>query len=243
MASTAFVKRLRALAKELAAEVKHAPALGPDDLAPTAKDEGRASKLLELQALYELSIWLSHHGWEVSLAGHHPPRFVNRPLPKESASYFVITKAGRAYQLVHGTQINDQHGRPRAPDISLQKGSATNAPGVGDVIAIWDMKLRGDLGSSPAKRITDGELSRFLILMDWLEVPGVAGSATPLCEFPPAFEVSGLITNGRAPYEPVHVLCFEGISVTEHFANASTPTKPTRVDHRAHVPPGRAAKR
>jgi hypothetical protein len=63
-------------------------------------------------------------------------------------------------------------------------------------------------------------------------------AAAPLAELPPAFEVSGLLTNGLRPTEEAPLFLEEGISVAEKFTDADTRTSPSRAEHLARSSPG-----
>jgi hypothetical protein len=154
-----------------------------------------------------------------------------------------LQRAGAEWQLVHGTEILDQFGRPRAPDLSLQTGNAPPDPTLKHVVAIWDAKLRGRTGQARDRPITDGEFRSFVVLLRWLEVPAPGDPAEALLgDFPPAFQVRGLITNGRGPTEPDAVFLDERVAVVEHFQHAGTPCSPARRAHliaaAAHKTPG-----
>ena len=63
----------------------------------------------------------------------------------------------------------------------------------------------------------------------WLNPP--LPGKDPLGEWPEAFSVCALISNGRRPTEPEGVLIEAGVSVVEHFRGANTPAWPSRAEH------------
>lgn len=231
MATTSLVSRTEELSKHL----KEALQLLPSDDPMGLDEKGRpeASFLFEMVVLHALVVELKARGWTVEAVprnGKH--RFPRGPALKANHSWIRLERDGTKWQLVHGTQIRDRFGKPRAPDLSLQKGDAPLDPEAKHVVAIWDAKLRGESEAAQGASISDGEFRSFLSVLYWLNVPEPGDPAeAPLASFPPAFEVRGLITNGKRPTEPDALFLHEGVGVTEHFATANTPCHPARHAH------------
>ncbi len=233
MASISLVEQVKRLAAALTSIVDALPPLTADEFDPEQRDASNAAFLFELKILYTLLAKLAADGWQVRVERKGTRvHFVRRPLPKAQASHFLIARLGAQYQIVHGTQVKDIFGEPRAPDITLQKGDASETPKWDDVIAMWDAKLRGTTSAPCENRVDDKEFARFVQVMELLQVPDVHGSDVPLADLSACFEVTGIITNGRGPTEKPHFFYWYGASVVEQFLNANSATAPTRAEHK-----------
>lgn len=196
------------------------------------------SFLFELRVLFELLDYLKNSkGWTVT--PEHKPNgqycFLRAPGLKKNATFFRVKKNAESYQVTHGSKIQDRYGEKRAPDISLQTGNAPLEPTHSDVLAIWDAKLRGSRGTLSDKRITDSEFGKFVYFMEVLNIKRPAQGLIPK-DWPPALEVSALITNGEEPTEPRNAMLDRGFSVTSHYNGPKTQTEPSRRDHFRHRP-------
>lgn len=237
MASVSVVSDVRRLAAALSSVVQALPPPTAHEFDPEKRDANNAAFLFELKILYTVLARLAADGWQVWVERKGARiHFVRRPMPKAEASHFLIERAGAQYQFVHGTQVEDIVGEPRAPDITLQKGNASENPKWGDVIAMWDAKLRGTTSAPSDKRVDDKEFARFVQVMELLHVPNVHDSDVPFAELPACIEVSGIITNGRGPSEKPPFFFFYGASVVEQFLHADSPMSPTRAEHKVAPP-------
>ncbi len=116
--------------------------------------------------------------------------FPRKPANKRGRPRFMLTSAKGDWQLCAGTKVRDLHGDTRAPDISLQRGTASEDPNLDDVDAIWDAKYK-----SSGSRISSHEFSEFA---RWLEVLNLRARASPSCIASAAPDLAGhaLVTNG-----------------------------------------------
>ena len=228
MASAPLVDTVHQISRELRRVASLLP--NEDPLQPPPGTKNVPSFLFEIRVLLVLLRALKELGWTITFERRSEHiRFVRSPAPKSTGSFFWITKDKSQFQITQGTQIIDRHGQPRAPDISLQSGTAGPAPTHGDVLAIWDAKLRGQSGRVTDKRVSDAEFRSFVMVRAWLAPPLPGNDA--LSEWPVAFGVCALISNGRRPTEPEAVFIEAGVSVVEQFTDENTPTWPTRADH------------
>jgi hypothetical protein len=153
------------------------------------------------------------------------------PRAKAEVSYFRLVMQRGEFQLVHGAKVADRFGTPRAPDLCLQRKEATDSPMHDDVLAIWDIKLRGESGDAESRRVSKGEFGYFVLLADVLAVPAPGPRVEFLRGWPSAFQVSGLITNGLAPLESDDLLLEKGICVVDQFSGQGSQGAPTWGDH------------
>ncbi|WP_127587909.1 hypothetical protein [Paenibacillus koleovorans] len=237
MASPQMVDRILNLPRNLQNSMGLLP---KDDLYTSVTQRGDADNFLfELKVLFSLLDYLTTHGWRCTIANKQMSviRLPRSPGLKKNFSYFVVehTKTGQIWQIVHGTQIEDQFGEPRAPDISLQTENASIQPTYRDIKAIWDAKLRGTDDDLLDNVISDSEYRSFVWVKDKLRIPWPNSTEDVLAGWPPAFEVCALITNGKSPTENVKVFLSDHASITAQFKDASTPTFPRRMDY--HKPP------
>lgn len=209
---------------------------------PSSKD--KEYFLFELKVLFSLLEHLASHGWEISATNKQMDKITlpRSPGHKGNFTYFCITnkETGGQWQVVHGTQIRDPFDEERAPDISLQRSGASTSPTFKDVVAIWDAKFRGhgDKKADDKKaddNMNDAEYRSFVWVRDKLKIPRPHSSTDPLVGWPPAYEVSALITNGDGPTENERVLLEDAVSVTCWFKDADSPTYPSREKHRSHI--------
>jgi hypothetical protein len=228
MANASLVSRTHQLSQGLARVLS----LLPKDV---DLSESAASFLFEVRVLTSMVSALDSDGWHVKAVKRQGRLVLHRaPGKKCNASYLQIEKGMTKYQIVTGSQISDRYGEPRAPDISLQQDGAPDEPSCEHVIAIWDAKLRGDTGAADKDRVSDAEFARFVFVHEALDLGPPGTRDAVLGKWPASFQVSGLVTNGTGPSEPSSVFLDKGVSVVEHFANATTPCKPNRSAHLAY---------
>lgn len=234
MASASLVATVHSLSRQLNEVCRELP--GQDPLELFSSKEPVAWFLFEIKVLWILVVQLARDNWTIDIVARDG-RFVyaRTPRRKSDVSYFTIRRGPAAFHLVHGSQIDDVYGQPRAPDISLQHADSGERPHYQHVRAIWDAKLRGESADPDSHRISDQEFARFVLVKEWLRLPDPGGAEDVLEGWPPAFEVSALVTNGRPPSEPSDVLLERGVSVTQHFSSADTPCAPSRLQHIAHA--------
>ncbi|MGO4372295.1 hypothetical protein AB4Z21_16295 [Paenibacillus sp. MCAF20] len=191
--------------------------------------------LFELKVLFSLLNYLTTHDWKCTVANKQSNviRLPKSPGFKRNFSYFDIehSNSGQKWQVVHGTQIEDRLGEPRAPDISLQTENASLSPSYRDVKAIWDAKLRGTDDDVSDNIISDSEYRSFVWVKEKLGIPLPNSTEDVLAGWPPAFEVCSLITNGKCPTENTKVFLADSTSITAQFIDAKTQTFPKRIDH------------
>jgi hypothetical protein len=234
MASPQMVNRILDLSRNLRNAMNLLPT---DDLYTVDTKRGDAENFLfELKVLFSLLNYLTTHGWKCTVANRQSSSVIRLPKSpglKQNFSFFIIehAKTGRKFQVVHGTQIEDRLGEPRAPDISLQTENASLRPSFRDVKAIWDAKLRGTVDDVSDNVISDAEYRSFVWVKDKLGIPWPNSSEDVLAGWPPAFEVCALITNGKCPTENVQVFLADRTSITAQFTDAKTQTFPKRIDH------------
>lgn len=94
--------------------------------------------------------------------------FPRGPAAKRGRPYFRLHVAGKTFQLCLGTKIADRHGHERAPDISLQQGSASDTPTHNDVLNAWDAKYR-ELPHND-ERLTHDEVALFRMWRELLQL-------------------------------------------------------------------------
>jgi hypothetical protein len=229
MASPSLVDTVHQLSAELRGIANLLP--HEDPLQPPPGKENVPSFLFEISTLVALLRALKNQGWTITAeprAGR--VRLVRAPARKSTGSVFHIEKAPRKFQITQGTKVSDRHGEPRAPDICLQRGTASDSPTHHDVLAIWDAKLRGHSGLVTEERISDPEFRSFVMIRAWLAPPRPPNDE-PLADWPEAFRVCALISNGLRPTEPEAVLIEAGVSIVEQFGDEHTPAWPSRLDH------------
>jgi hypothetical protein len=117
--------------------------------------------------------------------------FPRKPANKRGRPRFTVKSRHGDWQLCAGTKIRDLHGDSRAPDISLQRGTASEDPDLHDVAAIWDAKYK-----RKGARISSHEFSEF---SRWLEVLNLRSNAAPSVITSAARDLGGhcLVTNGE----------------------------------------------
>lgn len=228
MASPSLVDQVRDLSREL----RQVAALLPNDdpLQPPNGKKNAPSFLFEVRVLLALLRGLTRSGWRITVerrAGQ--VRLVRGPARKIRGSFFRVTRAETMFQLTQGTQVQDRHGEPRAPDICLQRGEAGDEPSFQDVLALWDAKLRGTSGKVTDEPVSDDALRSFAMIRAWLAPPHPGED--PLSGWPDAFTVCAIVSNGRKPTEPVGVLIEAGVSIVEKFGDENTPAWPSRQEH------------
>ncbi|MBY0264963.1 MAG: hypothetical protein K2W84_01035 [Burkholderiales bacterium] len=137
------------------------------------------------------------------------------PANKSNFSFFCLTEKSDQnfiYQLCPGTNVEDMHGKLRAPDISLQKGDAPMNPTFNDVIACWDAKHSIHVGNT----LPDTAVSDFAYTVAQFGKPVPPAKWTSLVKLP-ALRCSGLLTNGEWSTEPDAALAAAGIAETKNF--------------------------
>ncbi|KAA8782583.1 hypothetical protein EC604_01815 [Paenibacillus amylolyticus] len=230
-----MVKNIQKLSKDLSRVINLLPR--EDLYTSVANPNYAADYLFEMKVLFSLLDHMTKGGWSGSVENRQGQGNIvlpRKPGLKRNFSYFILENkvTKEKWQVVHGTKIKDPFGELRAPDISLQVGNAGVNPTYRDIKAIWDAKLRGKEDSLTNKRISDSEYQSFAWLRENLRVPRPNSADDPLAGWPQAFEVSALITNGDGPTENDQVLLNNGVSITRHFQNATTPTHPRRQLHK-----------
>ncbi len=228
MASPQVVDQIRQLSEMMEQIVTVLPQ--EDPFQPAGEEKPAAPFLFEMKILLELLLALKESGWIIDI--ERPGgriKFVRSPGKKATASFFRLSKDGTKRQITQGTRVKDPYDRPRAPDICLQDGDTGLEPTYKDVLALWDAKLRGKRETAAERRVTDAEFRSFAMIRKWLQPP-LPGNDV-LGEFPPAFSVCALITNGKKPTEPAAVLLDEGVSVVATYAGVQSAIWPTRQEH------------
>src|SRR5262249_16822114 len=89
-----------------------------------------------------------------------------------------------------------------------------------------------------SQRISDAEYARFAKVRAWLDPPHPGTPDDRLADFPPAFQVCGIITNGQPVGEPDAVFFQEAVSITANYLDPTTGCYPSRA---AHVNPDQPA--
>ncbi len=232
MAATPLVNDIHRLSRDLGRLCSLLP--GQDPLALFSSKKPAAHFLFEVKVVWCLLARLANDQWSIEPVPRGG-RFVYAmsPAAKRNVSYFMIRYGTDSYHLVHGAQIDDAHGEPRAPDISLQSKDGREQPTYEHVLAIWDAKLKGTTGAPTNKRVTDAEFARFAKVREWLRVPRPGDPRDILASWPAAFQVSAIITNGQPPSEPDSVFLECSVSVVKEFQSADSPCVPSRTAHLA----------
>jgi len=232
MASPSLVVAVRELADRLRAILRALPR-DEDPFEPKPGRKAAPSFLFEMVALVGLLQALKDRGWAVreALPRQRPLRFLRAPGRKDGTTYFEVQKGDTRLQVVHGSELRDAFNFTQAPDISLQRGTASTDPTYGDLIAMWDMKLKGRVVGPVDSRIEKTDLGTFVWMRRQLRLqpPGLADDV--LDDFPAAFSVSGLIGNGNQPFVSAESLLEEGVSCVAPYETAASPAKPTRSEH------------
>jgi hypothetical protein len=235
-----MVSEIQELSKLLSRALRLQP--GEKPLPPRKGKKDTSAFLFEMKVLFGLLLRLRRNGWDIQIVRPYNDgkvSFVRNPAKKTSGTYFIISKDGLVFHLVHGTKIQDMHGEPRAPDISLQLPQGGDSPTYADVLAMWDAKLRGTNAGPAEERISDNEYARFAKVREWLQLPRPGTPNDTLDLWPPAFEVSGLISNGRRNTEPETIYFADAVSVVEHYDGPSKQCYPSRQQHINHSRPKR----
>jgi hypothetical protein len=132
--------------------------------------------------------------------GHKKHNFPRKPAEKQGWPRFdVYSKPQQQllWQICAGTKIKDIHGKKRTPDISFQKGTASDWPDYNDVELIWDAKFRKNY----VDRISHHELSDFARWLDLLEIRKTIKPNIKLIIYNRMVN-NCLITNGKESTEP-----------------------------------------
>lgn len=228
MASPPLVDQVHDLSEGLRTLANLLPNEHP--LRPDPGKKNAPSFLFEIFVLLAMLRGLKRLGWEiVAQLRDGKVRLVRGPAAKASGSYFRIARESTVLQVTQGTRIKDRLDRDRAPDLCLQRGDADDKPTFRDVLAIWETKLRGTTGEVTTKRISDSEFRSFAMIRDWLAPP--APGEDPLSEWPAAFRVCAIVSNGRRPTEPRPVLIDARVSIVENFSDENTAIWPSRQEH------------
>ncbi len=208
--------------------------LPPEDpLSPAPGRKNAPSFLFEIKVLLDLLDVLSTSGWSIVTTYREGRiRLVRAAAAKSMGSFFTITRGGSQFQIAQGTKILDIHDESRAPDISLQRKDSGDEPTYRDVLAIWDAKLRGQTGQTTKTRISDPEFRSFVLVRKWLKAPCSTFDDIP-ADWPPAFRVCALISNGRSPSEPESVFIEGCISVVQKYEGANSEPWPSLQQHTA----------
>ena len=158
--------------------------------------------IYELYILFELILQLSRF-YKIKYnpgVGKNQHCFPKKPANKAGRPNFeVYSRHTRSliWQICAGTKIVDKVNMKRAPDISFQKGSASDLPTFDDVELIWDAKYKSDSNT----RITHKEISEFARWIDTLELRMTVIANLQLSQFH-RMTANCLITNGKESTEP-----------------------------------------
>ncbi len=183
--------------------------------------------IYELYILFSLILDLSSY-YDVDYkegTGDNKNRFPQKPANKAGRPRFDIRSRQNGnllWQVCAGTKITDNQSVERAPDISFQKGSASNTPTHNDVEMIWDAKYR----KNPEDRITHSEVAAFIL---WIDLLNLKNSPKPSLQLNRLREMVAncLITNGRESTEPDGVLNRYDLKEVCSFYPGETPeTRP-----------------
>lgn len=230
MATPPLVSDIHRLSRSIGLILDRLP--GRDPLARYNGKKPAAHFLFEVKVLWCLVERLAATGWTIiPIPRNGKFVYARGPAEKRTRSYFIIVFHNQLYHLVHGTKIRDTHDQSRAPDISLQSDESGDCPNHEHVLAVWDAKLKGTTGAPTPKRLSDAEFARFLKVCEWLRVPKPGDSRDVLESWPPAFQVSAIITNGLHPSEPDSVFFECSVSVVGHFDSVDSPCAPSRNAH------------
>lgn len=213
--SQSIVQRLRQASKKL----KKAAVWNGTDLAVDATKDDYIFELLcyfgaALHAQSDFSIEVTGNIETVSPKSCKA-KWPKKPGNKENFSYLSLKdKVGgnERYQLCPGINIEDMHGKGRAPDINLLNKDVGDHPKHTDLLACWDAKYT----SREDTRLPDTAVSDFIYTFKQLGSPT---QKTPWSKSTgdKVFAQSGLITNGQESTEPVKALLCHGISETNNF--------------------------
>lgn len=137
-----------------------------------------------------LALQRRFHVTYVPGSGRSAHGFPRKAANKQGRPRFLVSGPAGSWQLCAGTKIRDMHGDARAPDISLQRGDASDDPDANDVEAIWDAKYK-----TRDSRISSHEFSEFA---RWLEVFNLRARPAPSPVTSTAGDLAGhaLVTNG-----------------------------------------------
>lgn len=242
MADPALVDQVHQLADALRSILVLMPADDPLHREDDKKDV--PSFLFEMRVLAELLDALRSQFAVSCVRRGRYVVFARAPAKKANKSYVVLSNETGTYHLCIGTKHPDRYGSEQAPDLSLQRvilrpRRELDAPEnqkdeeAGILIAIWDAKLRGESSAPSNDELTKPEVAEFIYMLDALQL---VGRLPPDLEgWPPAFEVSSLITNGRSSAHPSLVFFEKSFSETPGFVDATTPCRPNRNEHRLHA--------
>jgi len=236
MANPSLVNEVKALSLELRKALSLSP--GPDIYNDVTRGGVKRPDdfLFEVKAYFSLVLWLKNNGWAISVENQigNKVKLAFSPGAKEHFTYFKIQSSSwGTWHLVHGTEIASMiPGVPISPDISLQHPSAKNHPSAGQIWAIWDAKFHGSNVHSKQsqKRLTRREYQSVVWNRDKLNVPKPPHDC-PLEHFPPAFEVSGIITNVQGLQSSKEMSKADKISIVVNFQDATSPTSLARKEH------------
>lgn len=146
-------------------------------------------------------------------------RWPKKPGMKKNFSYFNLLDCKTntvQFQLCPGINIEDLHGKLRAPDINLLRAGASIDPTHIELLACWDAKHT----SNPTSRLPDTAVSDFVYTFQQLGAPTPPMAWTGSMSNA-AYLRSGLLTNGNMSTEPDSALNAHSVSETYFF-----PTKP-----------------
>lgn len=144
----------------------------------------------------------------------HQDAFPRKSAKKEGRPKFeIFDKTNLKLQICAGTKIKDIVGKFRSPDISFQKGSASDKPTYKDIELIWDAKYRKKVGD----KITEKDFSSF---SRWLELLQLRNQIKPGIKMNDLKELKGncLVTNGKRSTENDEERRRSDIKEVENFA-------------------------
>lgn len=229
MASISLVDRVHELSERLAGVLSLLPS--EDPLLRASGEKDTADFLFEIVVLTELLVGIKPRATVSVVRRSDKIVLARKPAKKRNKTYFIVTFGEIKYELLHGIKVADRFTGTQAPDLTLQAASGDDEAEFSKVRAIWDAKLRGETGLAASERVSKGDLTSFLHMLDALAVPTPGDPRDVLDGWPKAFEVSGIISNGALPFAPRKLFLEKGCSATESFVDFSSHCQPSRAEH------------
>jgi hypothetical protein len=213
-------RRIARELREAAARLKSAAVWKGSDL---AVDAAKDSYVFELLCYFNVAL-AAKERFAVSLDGKLESRkggkFVARwpksPGHKGNFSYLRLkSEAGNEYQLCPGIEIEDKHGKSRAPDVNLLAGSAGSSPSYRDLLACWDAKY----SENTAAPLADQAVADFIYTYQQLGKPELPAAWRSLVRGAP-YERSGIFTNAQRSSERDEAFAENGLAETSGFPHS-----------------------
>ena len=183
--------------------------------------------IFELYILFELilDLKLSYKVVYNPGMGSNQNQFPRKPANKAGRPKFEIYSKEEnklLWQICSGTKITDIVNKERTPDISIQRGNASDTPTHNDVEIIWDAKFR----NKNTDRITHSEFSAFVHWIDLFKLKTSSKPTIRLISFK-NMVANCLITNGRKSTEPDSECNRQGLKeVVNFFPGAQFSVRP-----------------